>query len=60
MIGRGVGERVRAQPALEAELDKLLSIRGEYRFNQLRDLHQALKRCNAFEEDLRNYRLVFP
>jgi hypothetical protein len=24
------------------------------------ELHQALKRCNAFEEDLRNYRLVFP
>ncbi|SHI57316.1 hypothetical protein SAMN04488135_1381, partial [Pollutimonas bauzanensis] len=24
------------------------------------DLYGALKRCNAFEEDLRNYRLVFP
>ncbi len=24
------------------------------------DLYEALKRCNAFEEDLRNYRLVFP
>ncbi|MFT0545286.1 Fic family protein [Allopusillimonas ginsengisoli] len=30
-------------------------------YNQPRhDLHEALKRCNAFEEDLRNYRLVFP
>jgi hypothetical protein len=24
------------------------------------ELHQALKQCNAFKEDLRNYRLVFP
>lgn len=24
------------------------------------ELHEALKRCNAFEEDLRNFRLVFP
>lgn len=23
-------------------------------------LYEGLKRCNAFEEDLRNYRLVFP
>ncbi len=25
-----------------------------------RDLHETLKRCNAFEEDLRNYRLILP
>jgi hypothetical protein len=24
------------------------------------ELYEALKRCNAFEEDLRNFRLVFP
>lgn len=35
--GRGVGERVIPQEELEVELDKILSIRGEYRFNQLRD-----------------------
>lgn len=40
--GRGVGERVLAQPMLEAELDKILSIRGEYRFNQLRDSCRTL------------------
>lgn len=51
--GRGVGERVLVQSALEAELDKLLSIRGEYRFNQLRDscrtLAQALGREKEFK-----------
>ena len=25
-----------------------------------RDLYEQLKRCNAFEEDLRHYRLIFP
>jgi len=35
--GRGVSERVLTQEALEAELDKILTIRGEHRFNQLRD-----------------------
>jgi hypothetical protein len=35
--GRGVGERVLLQEMLEVELDKTLSIRGVYRFNQLRD-----------------------
>lgn len=35
--GRGVGERIMPQAMLEAELDKILSIRGEYRFNELRD-----------------------
>jgi hypothetical protein len=24
------------------------------------ELHEMFKRCNAFEEDLRNYKLVFP
>lgn len=89
--GRGVGERTLSQEVLESELDKVLSIRGEYllplkslsnhadatpyiramtriqawtaAFDYTRprhELHQALKQCNAFEEDLRNYRLVFP
>lgn len=40
--GRGVSERVLAQEAIEVELDKLLSIRGEYRFNQLRDACRTL------------------
>lgn len=40
--GRGVSERVLAQEAIEIELDKLLSIRGEYRFNQLRDACRTL------------------
>ena len=40
--GRGVSERVLPQEALEAELDKILSIRGEYRFNQLRDACRTL------------------
>ena len=41
-VGRGVGERILSQTALEAELDKVLSIRGEYRFNQLRDTCREL------------------
>lgn len=40
--GRGVSERVLDQETLEAELDKILSIRGEYRFNQLRDTCRTL------------------
>ena len=44
--GRGVGERVLPQEMLEAELEKILSIRGEYRFNQLRDA------CRALADDL--------
>lgn len=40
--GRGVGERVLPREALESELDKLLSVRGEHRFNQLRDTCRAL------------------
>lgn len=40
--GRGVSERVLSRQALESELDKLLSIRGEYRFNQLRDACRTL------------------
>ncbi len=40
--GRGVGERVLSQEVLEVELDKLLSIRGEHRFSQLRDACRAL------------------
>jgi hypothetical protein len=40
--GRGVAERVLSRDALEAELDKILSIRGEHRFNQLRDACRTL------------------
>lgn len=40
--GRGVGERVLPKETLEAELDKMLSIRGEHRFNQLRDACRTL------------------
>ena len=40
--GRGVSERVLSQEALEAELDKILAIRGDYRFNQLRDACRRL------------------
>lgn len=40
--GRGVSERVLSRDALESELDKLLSIRGEHRFNQLRDTCRTL------------------
>lgn len=40
--GRGVGERTLSQEVLESELDKVLSIRGEYRFNQLRDTCRTL------------------
>ncbi|AWB32984.1 Fic family protein [Orrella marina] len=40
--GRGVSERVLSRYALESELDKLLSIRGEHRFNQLRDTCRTL------------------
>ena len=35
--GRGVSERVLPRDMLETELDKILAIRGEHRFNQLRD-----------------------
>ena len=51
--GRGVGERVLAQPALEAELDKLLSIRGEYRFNQLRDSCRTLAEALGREKEFK-------
>ena len=51
--GRGVGERVLAQPALEAELDKLLSIRGEYRFNQLRDSCRTLVEALGREKEFK-------
>lgn len=51
--GRGVSERVLPQDVLEAELDKMLSIRGADRFNQLRDacrtLAQALGREKEFK-----------
>ncbi|MEB0032178.1 Fic family protein [Undibacterium sp. RTI2.1] len=40
--GRGVSERVLSTEAIEAELDKMLLIRGEYRFNELRDNCRAL------------------
>lgn len=40
--GRGVSERVLPVEVLEAELDKILSIRGEHRFNQLRDACRTL------------------
>lgn len=35
--GRGVSKRVLPPETLEAVLDKILSIRGEYQFNRLRD-----------------------
>lgn len=40
--GRGAGERVLPRETIEAELDKILSIRGEYRFNQLREACRML------------------
>jgi hypothetical protein len=40
--GRGVAERVIPRTELEAELDKMLAIRGEQRFNQLRDTCRSL------------------
>ncbi len=40
--GRGVSERVLTVEALEVELDKMLLIRGEYRFNELRDNCRSL------------------
>lgn len=40
--GRGVSARVIRQDELETELDKILTIRGEYRFNQLRDTCRVL------------------
>ena len=51
--GRGVAERVIAQDALESELDKILSLRGERRFNELRDhcrqLAEPLNRAKEFK-----------
>lgn len=40
--GRGVGERVLRAEDLEAQLDKMLLIRGEHRFNELRENCRAL------------------
>ncbi|MDR2625286.1 MAG: Fic family protein [Zoogloeaceae bacterium] len=40
--GRGVAERVIPRTELEAELDRILAIHGEQRFNQLRDTCRAL------------------
>jgi hypothetical protein len=40
--GRGVSERVLSAEDLEVQLDKMLLIRGEYRFNELRDNCRAL------------------
>ncbi len=40
--GRGVGERVLSQEQIEHELDRQLLIRGEHRFNQLRDTCRTL------------------
>lgn len=40
--GRGVSERVLSQEAIEAELDKILAVRGEHRFNQLRETCRTL------------------
>jgi hypothetical protein len=51
--GRGVAERVIPRTELEAELDRILTIRGEQRFNQLRDacrtLADALGRGKEFQ-----------
>jgi hypothetical protein len=35
--GRAVGDRIISQAELETELEKILAIRGEHRFNELRD-----------------------
>lgn len=51
--GRAVGERVLAREVLEAELDKILSIRGEHRFNQLRDASRALAPMLGREKEFR-------
>lgn len=40
--GRAVAERVIPQETLETELDKILMIRGEHRFNQLRKVCRTL------------------
>lgn len=52
--GRGVAERIISQDVLETELDKILSIRGEYRFNELRDecrrLADTLGRVKEFKK----------
>lgn len=51
--GRGVGERVLKPENIEVELDKMLLIRGEHRFNELRDncrmLAGALGRDKEFK-----------
>nr|WP_255475010.1 hypothetical protein [Pusillimonas sp. ANT_WB101] len=48
------GPYMRAMPRIQAWT-------AAFDYNRPRHLlHEALKRCNAFEEDLRNYRLVFP
>jgi len=41
-VGRGAAERTLSQVDLEQALEKLLSVRGEYRFNQLRDTARRL------------------
>ena len=45
------------QPTLEAALDRVVMVGGPKRLNQLRE---SLARCNAFQEDLRSYKLLFP
>ncbi|MBK7899064.1 MAG: Fic family protein [Azonexus sp.] len=51
--GRGVAERVVPLPELECELEKILTLRGEQRFMQLRDscrdLAEALGRRREFQ-----------
>lgn len=41
-VGRGVAGRVLSRDAVEAEIDKILSIRGTYRFVELRDACRSL------------------
>jgi Fic family protein len=49
-----------ATPYIRA-MSRIQAWTAAFDFSQPRhELHQALKRCNAFEEDLRNYWLVFP
>ena len=51
--GRGVSERVLPRDVLEAELDKILSVRGAYRFNQLRDACRTLANTLGREKEFK-------
>src|SRR5690554_5951332 len=51
--GRGVSERVLPQETLEVELDKILSVRGEHRFTQLRDACRRLAHKMGREKEFK-------